>query len=247
MNHALHIVTGASRGIGYEVVLHLASFPNTSILATARNASALAKLSENARDRRLPGQIIHVPADLTLPEGRASIVESVQRILDSQPGHALKGILQNAGTLTAKPFLEQTGEEWDRQYEVLLKAPALLTRDLFDLMGHACHVVFVSSMGGFQGSRKFPGLTPYSTLKGGLSILAECLAEEFAAHAPDKELACNALCLGAVQTQMLEEAFPGLQAPVDAQTMGGWIANFLISAGALFNGKILPISLRDPG
>lgn len=243
----LYIVTGASRGIGYHVVRHLASSPTTSVIATARNAQALAHLEEHAATDRLPGRVFSVPADLTQADGRASLAASVKSILDSQPDAALKGILQNAGTLIAKPFLEQSSQEWDQQYDVLLKAPALLTRDLFPFMGHACHVLFISSMGGFQGSRKFPGLTPYSALKGGVSILAECLAEEFASHAPEKELRCNALCLGAVQTQMLEEAFPGFNAPVDAETMGAWIAKFLTSASALFNGKILPVSLRDPG
>lgn len=246
MTNNLHIVTGASRGIGSQVVRHLASSPDNSVIATARNASALANLEKLAAEDGLPGRIMVVPADLTRPEGRAAIVSAAERALQSQPGSLLKGLLQNAGTLVAKPFFEQSESEWDNQYEVLLKAPALLTRDLFRIMGPACHVVFVSSMGGFQGSRKFPGLTPYSSLKGGVSILAECLAEEFAAHAPDKGLACNALCLGAVQTQMLEEAFPGMQAPVDAETMGAWIANFLTSAGKLFNGKVLPVSLRDP-
>jgi NAD(P)-dependent dehydrogenase (short-subunit alcohol dehydrogenase family) len=97
-------------------------------------------------------------------------------------------------------------------------------------------------MGGFQGSAKFPGLAAYSVSKGALSILTECLSVELS----DKNIKANALCLGAVQTEMLEEAFPGIEAPLSAKEMGNYISNFAIEGSAFYNGKILPVALEDP-
>lgn len=247
MDSSLFVITGASRGIGAEIVHSLASNPNHAIVATARNEAALTRVRDAAHTAGLKGRIILAPADLTRSDDRLKLCHMIQDLLDSATDISLKGVVQNAGFLRAKPFLEQSEEDWDQHYDILLKAPALLTRGLFPLLGPQSHLVFVSSMGGFQGSRKFPGLTPYSAFKGALSILAECLAEEFGQRAPDASISCNALCLGAVQTEMLEEAFPGLKAPVDAATMGAWIAEFLLNGGKLFNGKVIPVSLRDPG
>jgi NAD(P)-dependent dehydrogenase (short-subunit alcohol dehydrogenase family) len=97
-------------------------------------------------------------------------------------------------------------------------------------------------MGGFQGSDKFPGLSAYSVTKGTLSILTECLAVEL----QDKNIKVNCLCLGAVQTEMLNEAFPGLTAPVEASQMGTYISDFVINGHTFYNGKVLPVALQNP-
>lgn len=97
-------------------------------------------------------------------------------------------------------------------------------------------------MGGFQGSAKFPGLAAYSVSKGALSILTECLSVELS----DKNIKSNALCLGAVQTEMFEDAFPGIEAPVTAKEMGKYIADFSLDGSKFYNGKILPVALEDP-
>jgi NAD(P)-dependent dehydrogenase (short-subunit alcohol dehydrogenase family) len=85
-------------------------------------------------------------------------------------------------------------------------------------------------------------LAAYSSAKGALSILTECMAEEF----KDQNISVNCLALGAVQTQMLETAFPGIQAPVDADTMGMYLANFALNGHLVYNGKVLPVSLSTP-
>jgi NAD(P)-dependent dehydrogenase (short-subunit alcohol dehydrogenase family) len=110
------------------------------------------------------------------------------------------------------------------------------------MFNNPSHIVNISSMGGFQGSAKFPGLSAYSVSKGALSILTEALSTEFAS----KDIRVNALCLGAVQTEMFEEAFPGFKAPLSAEEMGHYIADFALTAHRFYNGKILPVSLEDP-
>ena len=103
-------------------------------------------------------------------------------------------------------------------------------------------MVNISSMGGVQGSVKFPGLSAYSSSKGGLITLTELLAEEFKESGP----AFNVIALGAVQTEMLEEAFPGYQAPISAGQMASYILEFALTGQKFYNGKVLPIASTTP-
>ena len=97
-------------------------------------------------------------------------------------------------------------------------------------------------MGGFQGSSKFPGLSAYSASKAALANLTECLAEEL----KEKNICANCLALGAVQTEMLETAFPGYVAPVKSREMASFIAYFATRGHQFYNGKILPVSVSTP-
>ncbi|MRR19562.1 SDR family oxidoreductase, partial [bacterium] len=117
-----------------------------------------------------------------------------------------------------------------------------LTAELLPLMGRGSHVVNIGSMGGFQGSMKFAGLSYYSATKGALAILTECLAAEYA----DRGISFNCLCPGAVQTEMFSQAFPGFSAPVSPAEMAGYIADFAVNGNRFFNGKILPVALSVP-
>ena len=110
------------------------------------------------------------------------------------------------------------------------------------MMNAKGHVLNITSMGGVQGSAKFPGLSAYSSSKGALVILTELLAEEFKDSGPS----FNALALGAVQTEMLEEAFPGYKAPVSAAQIGEYIIDFALNGHQFYNGKVLPISSSTP-
>lgn len=226
------LITGASRGIGYETAKYLTN-QNCSITAIARSEDKLNQLRAYA-----PEQIFALPLDIT-QDGAA---DQIQQHLD---GHQLSidGLIHNAGLLINKPFLEQTDEDWQRQLSVNLMAPIRLTRSLISLFSDDSHIVNIGSMGGFQGSEKFPGLSAYSTVKGALAILTECLALELT----DYNIKVNCLCLGAVQTEMLETAFPGIEAPVNPTEMARYIGDFTIKAGTFMNGKILPVALNNPG
>ena len=68
------------------------------------------------------------------------------------------------------------------------------------------------------------------------------MAEEY----KDKGIAFNALALGAVQTEMLQQAFPGYKAPTTADTMAAYIADFALFGNKYFNGKILPVAISTP-
>ena len=117
-----------------------------------------------------------------------------------------------------------------------------LTQLLLPLFSSNAHIVNISSVGGIQGSVKFSGLTAYSSSKAALISLTECLAEEY----KETDLAFNCLALGAVQTEMLEEAFPGYQAPITAVDMATYIFDFSLNGSEFYKGKVLNVSKSTP-
>ena len=151
-------------------------------------------------------------------------------------------MVNNAGAFLNKPFAETSREEFESIYQVNVFGLASITRKLLPQLHPQGHVVNISSMGGLATTVKFPGLAAYSSSKGALNILTELLAEEFKESGP----AFNALALGAVQTEMLEEAFPGLQAPLSAVEMAAYVLEFALTGQQYFNGKILPVSSSTP-
>ena len=151
-------------------------------------------------------------------------------------------LINNAGALLNKPFLETTTEEFEAIYKVNVFAVAELTRLVLPKMPKDGHVVTISSMGGIQGSMKFPGLSAYSSSKGAVITLTELWAEEFKESGPS----FNALAIGAVQTEMLAEAFPGYQAPLTAQQMANYIKEFALNGNQFYNGKVLQVSSSTP-
>lgn len=225
------IVTGASRGIGYEICKNLAKDKHHAI-GVARSEDLLNELEQTN-----PKYIHALPTDLTDQESVKRLVKNIKEKFEQ-----VDILINNAGALVNKPFKDLSLNDWRSQIESNLISAVHISRELLPHFSNGSHIVNISSMGGFQGSTKFPGLSAYSVSKGALSILTECLAAELG----DRNIKANALCLGAVQTEMLEEAFPGMEAPVSPKEMGEYITDFALNGAKLYNGQILPVTLDDP-
>jgi len=218
------IVTGASRGIGRALVDRFLDLGH-EVWALSRNTDELKNIKS-----------IHtVSIDLS---DEQQIVDLVQ----SCGVDHFDAVINNAGMLINKPFAETTYADFEAVYRVNVFGAAQLIRHLLPLLTTDSHILNISSMGGVNGTAKFPGLAAYSSSKGALGILTELLAEEFKDNGPR----CNALALGAVQTEMLAEAFPDYKAPVSAAQMATYIADFSLNGHHLYNGKVLPISQSTP-
>lgn len=220
------IVTGASRGIGFETVKSFLSSGH-EVLAISRNKVRLKELEQ------LGANIL--PFDLTADD-LSPIIDVVKSFGN------IDILINNAGALVNKPLSQMTNEDINYIYSVNVFSIIKLTRDLLPYFNKEAHIVNISSVGGVQGSVKFSGLSVYSSSKGAVSILTECLAEEF----KDTSLSFNALALGAVQTEMLQEAFPEYQANTSAADMASYIYRFALQDGKLYNGRILTVSSSTP-
>lgn len=226
------VVTGAGRGVGRATARALALEHGRRVIAVGRDRHALETLREETS-----GAVDPLVLDITVEEAPGAVLEHV----GDQPVEAL---VHSAGALLKSPLGSYDRASLDALFAVNVRAPLLLTQALAPLLaaGTGGHAVFIGSMGGFQDSVKFPGLAAYSASKAALACLAQCLAEELGPSA----VRCNALALGAVDTDMLRAAFPDYRAPVDADTMGGFVARFAIEGWKLFNGKVLPVSMSTP-
>ena len=222
------IITGTSRGIGFELV-HLFANAGYDVLALSRNAKPVSNLNfENIKA---------LSFDLSKPEDYDRVEDFVKK-----EWKQVDVLINNAGTLLNKPFADTTFEDFQQVYTTNVFGVAELTRRIIPFMPSKGHVVTVSSMGGVQGSVKFPGLSAYSSSKGAVITLTELLAEEYKETGPS----FNVLALGAVQTEMLEEAFPGYQAPTTASEMANYIFEFAKNSQQFYNGKLLQISSSTP-
>lgn len=227
------IVTGASRGIGREMVKILAG-EGHRVLACARSGKKLFELQAEVGEA---AQIIPLAVDLGVSDSYGAVAITVKQ-LELNP----MVLINNAGYLVNKPFEELHANDFEQTFNINVKAVFLLVQALLPFMPKGAHIVNIGSMGGYQGSAKFPGLALYSAAKGALAILTECLAEELKASG----IKANCLALGAAQTDMLAEAFPGYKAPLSAAEMAGFIADFSLHGSKYFNGKILPVSVSTP-
>ncbi|MBO6587435.1 MAG: SDR family oxidoreductase [Gracilimonas sp.] len=226
------LVTGASRGIGYETARKLAS-ENHTVIATARSQDKLQELSNTAEN----GKIITVAADLTKPEDITKIAAAVEK------AKGLDGLINNAGAVHRQAFMDTDIEVFKKLMDVNVYGIVRLTQALKAHLRKGSHILNISSMSGYQGSLKFGGLSAYGAAKAAVVGLSEVLSAEFT----EDNIAVNCLCIGAVQTEMLENAFPGFEAPVSPQQMGSYIANFILTGHQFYNGKVLPVALNDPG
>ena len=220
------VVTGASRGIGYELV-HILIAQGHTVYALSRNANLIN-----------PSKALH-PISIDLTDEKALIEFIEQLKADSL---SIDALINNAGTLLNQPFSTTSKGDFENIYRVNVFGLASITRLLLPLISPKGHVVNISSMGGIVGSSKFSGLSAYSSSKGAVNILTELLAEEYKETGP----AFNGLALGAAQTEMLAQAFPGFQAPISAAEMATYIAQFALTGQQFYNGKILPVSSSTP-
>jgi NAD(P)-dependent dehydrogenase (short-subunit alcohol dehydrogenase family) len=222
------IITGASRGIGYEMAKLFAD-EGHQVLALSRNEKPIYDLQHK--------NIHTFSFDICSQKDLARMTDYI-----SSSWQQVDILINNAGKLVNKPFGEISTQDFEEVYKVNVFGVAEITRLVLPFMKSGGHVVTVSSMGGIQGSMKFPGLAAYSSSKGAVITLSELLAEEY----KESGIAFNVLALGAVQTEMLEEAFPEYQAPLTAIEMAKYIKEFSLSGNQFYNGKALQVSSSTP-
>jgi len=222
------VITGTSRGIGFELAQQFAKNGH-HVLALSRNTAPLEKVNHK--------NITTLSIDLSQAEDIQKAINFIQ-----SNWKQVDVLINNAGKLINKPFTELTAADFLDVYKVNVFGVAEITKGIIPFLQKGSHVVTISSMGGIQGSSKFGGLAAYSSAKGAVITLSELLAEEY----KEAQIAFNVLAIGAVQTEMLAEAFPDYKAPLSAQEMANYIYDFSLTGNKFYNGKVLQVSSTTP-
>jgi len=218
------IITGTSSGLGFELVNKFIA-ENYNIISLSRSTCSIKS-----------SLVEHCNFDITNPKSISELKKLIQTKYKT-----IDILINNAGMLINKPFVELSKKEFISVYDVNFFGVIELIQEILPFFKSKSQIINISSIGGINGTNKFKGLSAYSSSKGALNILTEVLAEEFKETGP----VINSLCLGSVQTKMLEQAFPGYKAQVQPREMANFIYDFSQSGGKVFNGKIIPISLLD--
>ncbi|TCD00868.1 SDR family oxidoreductase [Pedobacter psychroterrae] len=230
------ILTGASSGIGFEAALEFALSNDNKVVCIARSADKLRKLLEIAKGINPDCTLLPVEFDIVRDDYAVLVPFLIERL------GTVDILVNNAGALVNKPFMETVAEDLYQMFESNLLGHFNMIQNIVPLMAGGGHIVNIGSMGGFQGSVKFPGLSAYSASKSALHTLTECLAFELS----ETGIKVNCLALGSAQTEMLEQAFPGYESPVMAFEMGKYVADFARTGHRFFNGKTLPVAVTTP-
>ncbi len=231
------IVTGASQGIGNEIVKVFSRSKLNHVIAISRNEKQLQALVEECKRNNPDALVTPYTFDLTQFDFYPLVI---QRIKTFMPHCDI--LINNAGKLINKPFKRIDQNEFDAIFNVNVKGLFFFTQAMIPLMNKGGHIVNISSIGGIQGSKKFKGLSTYSASKGAVAILTEALAEEL----QEDEIRVNCLALGGVDTEMFQKAFPHAEASYSPSHMAQYIADFALNGWKHFNGKVLPVSVATP-
>ncbi|WP_127845328.1 SDR family NAD(P)-dependent oxidoreductase [Psychroflexus aestuariivivens] len=222
------VITGTSRGIGFELTKKFA--------ADGHQVFALSRNDENTKALKLEN-VHSLSCDLCDEQSVTAAVNFIANKVSQ-----IDILINNAGKFLKQDFKDTQMDAVKKVYQTNVFGVIDLTYKILPMMIETSHVVTISSMGGVQGSVKFPGLAAYSSSKAAVITLTELLAEEYKNEGPS----FNVLALGAVQTEMLEEAFPGIQAPNSAEEMATYIKHFSETGHQFYNGKLLQVSSSTP-
>lgn len=226
------VITGTSRGIGHELLKgYLEDGHQVYAITRSGQASTDLQRSHEGRYHHIP---FHWQGSDELPD----------ILFDSLEPGGVDILINNAGVLHKESLMDVAAEDIREHYEVNVLYPLILSRTLIKrgVMGRGAHIINIGSMAGYQGASKYPGLGAYAMSKGALSILTELMVAEWGS----KGISANCLCLGAVETEMFRDAFPGFEAGVKAFDMAKFIRHFATSARGIINGKVIPVSSTDP-
>ena len=219
------VVTGTSSGIGHQICIQAAKM-NFHVISVSRNIEPLKDI----------GGIESFAIDIT---NKDSVDEFIANLKSKKI--KIDILINNAGYLVSELFGDTTYDSFKKTFDVNVFGLAEITRSLIPIINLDGHVINISSIGGVNGSKKFPGLSAYSSSKAAVIALTEVLAEE---HQNGPSF--NVLALGAVQTKMLKEAFPDYNVDTKPEEMAKYILDFAINGNKLFNGKLISVSNSNP-
>jgi NAD(P)-dependent dehydrogenase (short-subunit alcohol dehydrogenase family) len=224
------IVTGAGSGIGRASALRFAR-AGARVVLFGRTPEKLAATAAAIGEEG--GEALAVPGDV----GREEDVQTLfTRTLEA---YGRVDILLNcAGVVAVKPFVEMDAATWDRVLSTNLRGTFLCCQHAFRAMATDGGVILnISSLSGVKGVEKFPGLSAYNVSKAGIASLTEILAVE----GKPLHIRVAAVSPGAVDTDMLRQAAPHLHAGMTPEEMAEILLFMADDSGRVLSGTNLEI------
>ncbi len=157
------VITGASKGIGRAIALRLA--PAYDIVALARTEQALRSLGAEIAAKG--GRCTAIDVDLRDPSAIATALDGVHADV----------VVNNAGVMHRKAFIDLTPDDWAEMMDVNVNAIYHVTRALLPGMiakgkGHVVNISSIAGRGAFVGG------SGYAATKHAVQALSECLMLE---------------------------------------------------------------------
>ena len=195
------IVTGGSRGIGFETAKTF-SENGAKVIITSKNSEQLAKAANQLTN------VIPISADITNEEEVRSVIEKTIEKFGK-----LDILVNNAGVFPKIKQLHEISElEWNHVLDVNLNGPFRFAKFAIPhLQKTAGTIINVSSDAGLKAYEGF-NADAYSASKAALIVLTKCWALEYA---KDK-IRVNCICPGVVDTDMTK---PFLKTKKDREFM----------------------------
>jgi 3-oxoacyl-[acyl-carrier protein] reductase len=212
------IITGGNRGIGKAISLAFAG-EGAKVVVVGRNKPRCDEVVDQITKEG--GEAIGIQVDVT---SEADVARMAKQTRDK---YGRIDILVNnaAVNLPYRAVTELTLEEWNWILNVNLTGPLLCIRSVLPGMitQRSGKIINLSSIGGRHGAA---GRTPYRATKAAIINLTECVAAEVKEFGID----VNAICPGAVETDMLREITGGempahLMPPEDIAAVAVFLAS----------------------
>ncbi|MBT4922540.1 MAG: SDR family oxidoreductase [Rickettsiales bacterium] len=222
------IITGGSKGIGFGIAELFVKKGYNVVICSRADANLL-----EAR-RKLGEGVLALKCDV------ANYGE-VQNVFQTAQKHFGRiDILVNSAAIISNALVDDLEiSEFDRMLDVNLKGSFYCIKEAFKYMVSGGSIVNMTSLGGISGYEKFPGFSAYSISKYAVSGMSEILAVE----SKEKNIRINAIALGAVNTDMLAKAAPGLKSKTEARDIAP-IIDFLCDKeqSGHMNGSVIPVN-----
>ncbi len=225
------IITGAGRGIG-RATARLFAKQGAQVVLFSRTSSQLEEVVADIKDEGRSALAV---------VGDVSSEDDVRRLFQQTMQHyeRVDGLVNCAGIVAVRPFVEMDVATWDKVMGVNLRGTFLCCREAFRIMAKQQHgvIVNISSLSGVRGVEKFPGLSAYNVSKSGVAGLTEILAVE---GKPYNIRVC-AVSPGAVNTEMLRQAAPHLKAGMTPEDMAEILLFLVDDSGRMLSGTNLEL------
>lgn len=222
------IITGAGRGVG-RAAAQLFAHEGAKVALFGRTRETLDSCAREIQEQG--GEALVIAGDVSQDEDVHALFTAV-----SERFGRVDILVNCAGVVLVRPFLQMDSATWDRVLGVNLRGTFLCCHEAFRLMAGQKQgvIINISSLSGVKGVEKFPGLSAYNVSKSGVAGLTEILAVE---GKPYNIRVC-AVSPGAIDTDMLRQAAPHLKAGMTPEELAK-ILLFLADdeSGSKFNGS----------